>query len=155
MTRRGLLCRSAALLLFALLGAGGSAAPAQEAASSSTLTVRVTGLRSSRGAVLVALHDSAKGFPGGDQALRRETVAPARDKTASVVFKGLKPGVYAVAILHDENQNGKLDTGLFGIPREGYGASNNPRPRFKAPSFDAAKFDLTGPEKAVEIKTRY
>jgi uncharacterized protein (DUF2141 family) len=33
----------------------------------------------------------------------------------------IKPGKYAIAVIHDENCNGKLDTNMFGIPKEGYG----------------------------------
>jgi uncharacterized protein (DUF2141 family) len=42
-------------------------------------------------------------------------------KDASFEFSDIKPGKYAIAVIHDENCNGKLDTNMFGIPKEGYG----------------------------------
>jgi len=48
--------------------------------------------------------------------------------------------MYAVSVFHDENYNGKLDTNLLGIPREGVGASNDARGNFRPPKFGAAAF---------------
>jgi uncharacterized protein (DUF2141 family) len=58
------------------------------------------------------------------------------------VFEGLKPGTYAVSVLHDENANGRLETNFLGIPREGAGISNNASPEFSAPRFNDAAFQL-------------
>jgi uncharacterized protein (DUF2141 family) len=49
-------------------------------------------------------------------------------------------GEYSVAVIHDENNNGKLDTNIFGIPTEAYGFSNNIRPKFRAANWDETKF---------------
>jgi uncharacterized protein (DUF2141 family) len=57
-------------------------------------------------------------------------------------FNDIPPGVYAVAVFHDENANGKLDKNFLGIPREGYGASNNVRPKMSAPAFKDAAFTV-------------
>lgn len=120
-----------------------------------TLTVEIKGLRSSSGKVGVSLFNSASGFPReGKQAVAQKWAAIS-GTSATATFSNLDPGVYAVAAMHDENGNGKLDTNLFGIPKEGYGASNNAKGRLGPPSFDAAKFDLTDSSKTVEIQTQY
>jgi uncharacterized protein (DUF2141 family) len=147
-------------VLAAALFWAGTAAPASEPAANpppgARLTIRVTGLRSSRGNVCIGLYKDARGFPNDpERALAQEVVPVGAGKSASVVMTGLTPGVYAVTLLHDENKNNKLDTGWFGIPKEGYGASNNPRVRFKPPRFDAARFPLDGGDKTIEIKVRY
>jgi len=49
-----------------------------------------------------------------------------------------------MAVIHDENMNGKLDTNWLGIPKEGYGFSNNARGVAGAPSFSAASFQYEG-----------
>ena len=54
----------------------------------------------------------------------------------------IEPGLHAVSVLHDENNNGKLDTNFLGIPREGVGMSNNPPPRRGPPRFAEAAFRL-------------
>jgi uncharacterized protein (DUF2141 family) len=135
-----------------------AAAPAQaQPAAEAALTVRVAGLRNARGKVGVSVFSDASGFPQTPaKALRRETaVIDPGTLTAEAVFRGLAPGVYAVAVLHDENSNGKLDKNFFGIPKEGYGASNDPRPARRPPTFDEAKFTLGGPAQTLVVKPIY
>ncbi|MNC95537.1 hypothetical protein D3C83_126870 [compost metagenome] len=52
-------------------------------------------------------------------------------------------GSYAIAVLHDENENFKMDTSIIGIPKEGYGVSNNVKGRFGPPKFADARFRVT------------
>lgn len=61
----------------------------------------------------------------------------------------LPHGKYAVSVFQDLNQNGKLDTNFLGIPTEPYGYSQNPRPRFRAATFEEAAFEYSG--KATKI----
>lgn len=67
---------------------------------------------------------------------------------------GLAPGDYALAVIHDENGNGKLDT-IVGIPREGYGFSRNAPVRFGPPRFAAARFTVEGTETSERVTMRY
>src|SRR5262245_38077381 len=116
---------------------------------SSELTVKITGLRNNKGVVGVALFNSPAGFPvASDHALQSKT-AEIKDGSAEVVFHNLTPGTYAVSVRHDENQNGKLDKNFMGIPKEGWGASTNPRPKRRAPKFEEAKFDLSGAAQTI------
>jgi len=57
-------------------------------------------------------------------------------------------------VLHDENDNGKMDTNFLGILAEGYGASNDPN-KMRASTFDEAKFLLNATEQTVDLKLRY
>lgn len=59
-------------------------------------------------------------------------------------FEDIPPGTYAMAVIHDENMNGKLDTNSVGIPTEGYGFSNDARGVVGGPSFSAASFRYNG-----------
>jgi uncharacterized protein (DUF2141 family) len=65
-------------------------------------------------------------------------------KDASFEFSDIKPGKYAIAVIHDENCNGKLDTNMFGIPKEGYGFSSGAEVTMSAPSFSDAVFSYDG-----------
>jgi uncharacterized protein (DUF2141 family) len=119
------------------------------------LTVKVTGLRNNKGVVGVALFSNPTGFPeSSDKALQAKN-AEIKDGSAEVVFPNLAPGPYAVSVRHDENSNGKLDKNVLGIPKEGYGASNNPHPKRRGPKFEEAKFELSGPAQTIEIKVQY
>ena len=70
---------------------------------------------------------------------------------AILVFRGLTPGEYAVSVIYDEDMNGELDTGLFRIPTEKIGFSNNASSRFGPASFEDAKFFLSSTNTAITI----
>jgi uncharacterized protein (DUF2141 family) len=129
--------------------------PAQSP-NSVTLTVRVVNVRSANGVARIALFRSAEGFPGAaSKALRTQTAKiDPQTLTAQAIFSGIPQGTYAVMVFHDENGNGKLDKNLVGIPKEGYGASNNPAKKMRAPTFDEAKFSLSS-DQSVEVKLIY
>ncbi len=74
-----------------------------------------------------------------------------KDKTVSYTFKDLKAGKYAVQVMHDENENGKLDVNFFGIPTEAYGFSNNARGAFGPPKLEDQLFELED-SKTITIK---
>ena len=126
-------------------------------AGTSVLTVNVTGFRNATGRVDVLLFNGPKGFPDdkprsldvGEVQIDPKTLA------AQVIFRDLPQGAYAVTVLHDENMNRKLDTNLFGIPREGYGASMNPPKMHRAPRFDEAKFFLSPRGRVIQITLIY
>ncbi len=67
----------------------------------------------------------------------------------------MPPGDYAVAAIHDENRNAKLDRNLIGIPKEGFGFANNPPVRWSAPAFRAAVIHVTCPVTDVPIHLQY
>ena len=56
--------------------------------------------------------------------------------------RDLAYGQYAIAVYHDKNKNGLLDTNMLGIPLEEYGFSNNARGRFGPASWSQAKFTV-------------
>src|SRR5579862_5579531 len=86
------------------------------------LTINVGHVRSDRGAILAALYDSEATFM--KQPLARATFkVKAAAGEVSYVFHDLPAGKYALAVFHDENENGQLDKNFVGIPREGYGFS--------------------------------
>lgn len=88
--------------------------------------VKILNIRNSIGTVACALFESPDGFPF--EYLRMATnvmVIKIRKTQARCDFEDIPPGTYAMAVIHDENMNGKLDTNWLGIPTEGYGFSNN------------------------------
>jgi uncharacterized protein (DUF2141 family) len=62
--------------------------------------------------------------------------------TASCIINNLPRGEYALAIFHDENADGICNLKLFGIPKEGFGFSNNFRPKLRAPTFKDCKVEI-------------
>jgi uncharacterized protein (DUF2141 family) len=122
-----------------------------------TVTIKVIGARNAKGKLGVALFQDAKGFPEDNSKALRQQEADINPQTlsAQIVFRDVPQGVYAVSVRHDENNNGKLDRNFIGVPKEGYGASNNPKKKLRSPSFDEAKFSLNAAEQAIEIKLIY
>jgi uncharacterized protein (DUF2141 family) len=92
-----------------------------------------------KGTLWIALHNDKGAFPSKhERAVQRHKVkvtgVPMTIKLENVIF----------SVVHDENDNGEIDRGFFGIPKEGYGVSNNST-GFGAFSYDAAKFKLDKP----------
>lgn len=133
-----------------------SASPPAQANAADTLTINITGARNAKGKVIVWLFRDPQGFPSDvSKIFRKQSVGiDVGTMTAHVVFKDLPPGPLAVTVLHDENANGKMGKNFLGIPREGYGASNNPKVK-RAPTFDEARFSLRSAQQVVEVKLGY
>lgn len=74
----------------------------------------------------------------------KESIIPVENKRATIRYTDLTPGNYSVEAFHDQNNNGKLDTNPFGIPREPYGFSNNVRGSFGPPDFELTLFQVSG-----------
>ena len=118
--------------------------------------VKILDIRNSTGTVACALFESPEGFPS--EYLRSATnvmVIKIRKSQARCDFEDIPPGTYAMAVVHDENMNGKLDTNWAGIPTEGYGFSNNAKGVLGAPSFAAASFKYDGRNVELTMSLRY
>lgn len=122
----------------------------------SKITVSIDTPRSTKGIVRCALFSNATGFPGKSPLEGRNVVAATVSGKTTCEFENVPAGSWAISILHDENQNWVLDTGLFGIPTEGYGASNNVLPALSPPTFDDSRFTLKeGEQRALSIRLKY
>ncbi len=106
-----------------------------------TITVTVDGIEKIYGILIVTVYDKAKFFPKDTGEYLTKTV-PVDSKTVTCIFK-VPEGTYAIALYHDENDNNRCDRNFLGIPREGFGFSNNIKPSFSAPSFQKCKFSVS------------
>ena len=114
------------------------------------LTIEVTGIKKTTGKVFIAVYDKKENFlKDTEKSLKTKVVI--ENKKAIAQFKGLKKGEYAVSFFHDENDNNKMDTKIFGIPKEPYGFSNNATGFMGPPKFEDAKF-LLDSNKTIQIK---
>ena len=123
---------------------------------SGKLDIKVEGFRESEGGLGCQIFASAKGFPMDPKLAKASAYVPLIRASAVCSFENLPAGAYAVAVVHDENGNQELDTNLFGIPKEGYGVSNNKTYAASQPKWEESKFELgTGERKLITIKLRY
>jgi uncharacterized protein (DUF2141 family) len=132
-----------------------AASPAAGDPPGDVMRVQVIGLRNDTGRVGCSLFNDPAGFPRDRSKILRHIWAPIRNRRALCRFDGLPPGTYAVVVFHDENSNGKFDTNMLGIPKEGYGFSRDAPVRFHAPSFKSCAFGFDGKRIDQVIKMRY
>ncbi|NJR70121.1 MAG: DUF2141 domain-containing protein [Synechococcales cyanobacterium CRU_2_2] len=120
-----------------------------------SVTVTVTNLRSSAGQICFSLFAGPEGFPGDGERAIAKGFTRANGDGLAYTFPNLKPGEYAIALFHDENNNGILDKGFLGIPQEGFGFSQNPTILMGAPSFRATAITLERPQTEIQILLKY
>ncbi len=132
-----------------------AAAPAAVQRGGETdVLIRVDGLRNVRGSVLVCLSPDPVGFPDctRDPAARRLRVASSA--AGAIRTRAVTGQTYAIAVVHDENGDGRLGT-MLGIPREGFGFSRNPPMRMGPPRFRDAQFTVGSTPTTQEVRLRY
>jgi uncharacterized protein (DUF2141 family) len=122
--------------------------------SSGRIEVLVDGVRSADGVIGVALFNAKKGFPDNKAMAIEGRSVPAGSR-CKVIFENVPYGVYAVSVMHDENGNGRMDKGFLGIPKEGFGVSNNPEIKMGPPTFSESRFDLNSKVLMLNIEMKY
>jgi uncharacterized protein (DUF2141 family) len=129
-------------------------APATTSTSGAMLTITIKDLRNHKGDLIFSVFNQPDGFPNIQSKSIYWEVKPASADTVTFTTR-LPPGRYAAGVLHDEDQNGDMDTGLAGIPLEGYGVTNNPKPKFRKATFQEATFTLPPEGAELMISVQY
>jgi uncharacterized protein (DUF2141 family) len=124
-------------------------------AATGRIEINITGFKSDKGQVMLALHDNADSFPTKPKLAIQTLTSKIESHQAKVVFENIKPGVYAIAVFHDENMNNTLDSNFLGIPKEGVGTSRDAKGCFGPPKFADAKFQLTEKLLNLQIPIHY
>jgi len=110
-----------------------------------SLDIEIENLKSNKGNINVLISDESK------NEIASATFIRVKGLKAEVSFDSIYPGKYAIQFYHDENQNGKLDMNLIGIPKESYGSSNNVKPILGPPKFEKMLFSLTENKKVIMV----
>jgi uncharacterized protein (DUF2141 family) len=119
-----------------------------------TLRIHVTGFRNNKGDAGGTVFRSPDGWPEQNSKSVVHGPFPIANQQATEEFH-LPAGKYAVAVIHDENMNHKLDRNFLGIPKEGFGFANNPKVALSAPSYEAAATQVSCPLTELEIHLIY
>jgi uncharacterized protein (DUF2141 family) len=121
----------------------------------SEITVTIDGLKNLRGQICLSIFDSSQGFPSNsDRAIRGQCLKVSQNKITAI-FRDLPAGTYAVAVIHDANNDSSLNTNALGIPTEGFGFSRNPQILTGPPNFGDSAIFVAGQNTAIEIKLKY
>ncbi|MEO8405474.1 MAG: DUF2141 domain-containing protein [Chitinophagaceae bacterium] len=103
-------------------------------------TMIVSNIAKKGGTLFIGWYNNAADFREPDKAVMQKKVPVGGRESVAIVFDDVPQGTYAVAIFLDENDNGKMDTNFFGIPKERYGFSNNVYPMMRAATFKESSF---------------
>lgn len=129
-----------------------SAQPASQ--PTAKLTIKVVDIRNRNGQMIFGVFDADRGFPNEQKHAKNWQVRDVDGSTMEFTCE-LPPGKYAGSVLHDENKNGDMDKNAIGIPKEGYGVTNNPKPRMRQAKFSEATFDLPPEGATLTISVQY
>ncbi len=128
----------------------GSGAPVDE------ITVQLSALRNDDGMVRCSLYDDGNAFPESQDHVIARAVTRPSGRGGTCVFRGVaRARDYAVVVHHDENNDDVFQKNALGIPQEGYGFSNDVRPKFSAPSFGDCKFHFASGALGLQIAMQY
>jgi uncharacterized protein (DUF2141 family) len=117
-----------------------------------SLKVTVKNIKESKGSIRVGLFTNEKDF------LKKAAigkVVKATGAEVTVIFENLAAGDYGLSVIHDENENGELDSNMLGIPKEGFAFGNNAMGTFGPPDFEKAKVKIEDKAIQQEISLKY
>ncbi len=123
--------------------------------SDTWLTVSIEGLRNGNGLVTVAVYpDDSRQFLAKGGTLKNNRFNASAPVTRACVFVP-KPGVYAIAVYHDEDASRKLNRSGLGLPAEGYGFSNNPATLAGLPAFRSVRLNVPKAGLTTHVRMKY
>lgn len=119
----------------------------------SSFELVIEGISDIKGEVRVAVFNSEESYGEKEDPLHAVVVEV---KSDTVIWNEAKLpyGQYAIAVYHDKNVNGKLDSNFLGIPKEAYGFSNNARGKFGPASWKDAHFVIDEKSSSMSIQVK-
>jgi uncharacterized protein (DUF2141 family) len=150
-------CAAAATAFFGPAQAQSASPPAgcTGKPSDTWINVQAEGLRNSEGLLAITLYaDKADKFLARHGSLYVGRIPAQQGTTRGCIFVP-RPGVYALALYHDENANEKFDRTGLGLPAEGYGFSNNPATLAGLPSFRSVRLNIPRPGLTTRVQMKY
>lgn len=120
---------------------------------SGNIIVQVNGFKNNNGKARLLIFSTKEKefFPKEKDKAYAKYVVPIKDNQVIFTFENLPYGDYAISVHHDEDNNGKVNTNMFGIPNESLGASNDAKGFLGPPSFEKAKITLDKAQISIVI----
>ena len=119
-----------------------------------TIALTIDNIATAKGSIMVAVYNSEDTFLSDDQTFTALSEPISQKGELTVRFKDLPYDTYTIAIFHDVNGNGELDTNLFGVPKEPYGFSNNAVSKWGPPKYEVARFDLEEAKLNMQVSVK-
>lgn len=102
------------------------------------ILINAFNFKNDNGTARFSLFNRSKGFPAKYKYAHVTASVPIINNSATVRFENVEYGEYGISVLHDENNNYKMDSNLIGMPKEGFGISNY-KDKKSRPSYDKSK----------------
>ena len=142
---------SMAILLLASM----SLMPVVMSAQSTALTIEITNIRFEKGWIRLGLYNHPDQFPVNPSRTYDFKKTSLKEGMMEIILDDILPGTYVISLLDDVNGNDQMDYKLIKIPSEGYGFSNNIKPRLKHPSYDHCSFQIPEGQIRIKIEMQY
>ena len=115
----------------------------------------VKNIENASGNVIAMVYgDSPHEWMEKEQFLVRKRVI-AKQHAVEICFAVPNPGYYAIVVYHDENGNQTFDKSFLGLPKEGFGFSNNPKLSMKPPQHEDVAFLVQSGTTTIDVKLSY
>ncbi len=111
------------------------------------LQIEVSNLKVTKGTLMLAMFNSADGWPDGEGKAFKLITQKVSTAGAQVITLSVPPGTYAISMYHDENDNKKMDKNWVGYPTENFGFSNSVKVTIAAPKFAECSFVVSAAKK--------
>lgn len=121
----------------------------------SVLDVEISNIRNKRGNILISVYFSRDEYPY--HPLRTYVVSKSQLAGGLIKYEisDLKPGVYGMALLDDEDNSGGMNYNFLGLPAEGFAFANNVKPFLKNPDYEKVLFPLKSGKNQMKLIVRY
>ena len=120
------------------------------------LVITVENVRTSKGVIRAGLYKNPDNFtddPFYSFSIPKDSL---EENTIIYHLTAITPGIFAISMLDDNNSNSKMDYTIFGMPQEGFGFSNNAKPKMlKGPDFESCSFTVRQGTNAISVRMQY
>jgi len=128
--------------------------PSQQ--NNAILIIQVENVRTTEGVLRLGFYIPSDNFPDEPHRNLVFKKTHMQDDVVRDTIRDLTPGTYALSLLDDTNSNGKMDYTVLGMPKEGFGFSNDARPKFlKSPDFKSCSFSVDQGTNLVSFRVKY
>jgi len=118
------------------------------------LEIEFTGVHNNKGQIAVGLNTSPEGWPREPEIELAWPKQDLQDGTLVVRIDRLAYGSYAISVLDDVDLDDEMKM-FMGLPREGFGFSNNPPHKLSVPDFEECAVIIDQPVTRITIEMRY
>jgi len=116
------------------------------------ISVTVENVKKSKGLIVADLHNHiVEDFLDPEKVVVRVRQNAVKGTTEFCIPLS-QPGDYAIAFYHDQNSDRRFNKGLFGIPKERFAMSTNPKYEKRKPYYDEVDFTVGNDGADIVVK---